>query len=162
MISSQSENCRSPSFYPLQFSFQRHKVAATTVAKVAYNDDSLVDLIVCHRHEIFLDFFNSAGSFGCVFPKEILLSTGPNLRRASIARIRRNDDLDGILVDSMRRDLGIRKDILDCLHGCLKFLVSPVSVKRVSDSEGGHNYCLVDKRLEVFIFICLSSFECFL
>jgi len=87
--------------------------------------------------EIGLDGGHCHGAFGMVFRKEILLSARPNLGGFAVLLLRRDDDFDRILIDAVLDNIGIRKDPLEGLQGRNVFLLSTVSVPRISDGELG-------------------------
>jgi len=87
--------------------------------------------------EIVLDGGHCHCAFGMVFRKEILLSARPNLGGFAVLLLRRDDDFDRILIDAVLDNIGIRKDPLEGLQGRNVFLLSTVSVPRISDGELG-------------------------
>ena len=97
-------------------------------------------LLVSQRLQVFLHYLNALAALGGVLSKQILLPTRPDLCFRSVAVIRRDDDFDGVLVHSVGDYLGVGEDVLDSLHSRLQFLISPVSVERVSDSKRSHSY----------------------
>lgn len=124
MLSSRVETSSCPSFYPLQIIFLTTKQDWC--------------LFTSQRLQIFLHYLNTLAALGGVLSKQILLPPRPHLRFSSVAVIRRDDDFDGVLIHSVGDHICLRIYLLDGWHGCLQFLVSSVSVKRVSDSERSH------------------------
>lgn len=82
------------------------------------------------------DFLDRLGPLGRVLGKEILLLTGPDLGLGSGLRLRRRDDyLDGILVDAVLDHRRVGEDLPDRTQCRLVFLLPPVSVSGISDGE---------------------------
>lgn len=82
------------------------------------------------------DFLDRLGALGRVLGKEILLLAGPDLGLGSGLRLRRRDDyLDGILVDAVLDHRRVGEDLPDRTQCRLVFLLPPVSVSGISDGE---------------------------